>query len=220
MSVLKYLRRKSPEIEILDGLNKHLNLCVKAADLLSEATNYKIKGDQAKAHTIYKEVTQTEEEADYQRREIIDNLAKGVLPPISKEDMMNLVGLLDTVVDWTNTSSQFLDMIDFSDIPEMMIALFSEQIKLGHQCVHALKDTIQTLYDDYTTAQDKCNLVEIIEHEMDNIYLQIHQEIYRGHLSVNQALILKELADSLEMMGDSCEDTSDLVRVVAVSAFH
>jgi predicted phosphate transport protein (TIGR00153 family) len=154
MSFLNYIRRKPPEMEILDGLNKHLNLCVKAADLLSEATNHKMNGDQAKAHATYKEVTQTEEEADYQRREIIDKLAKGVLPPISKEDMMNLVSLLDTVVDWTNTSSQLLDMIDFKDIPNITLALFTEQIKLGNQCVHALKDTIQTLYDDYSKAQD------------------------------------------------------------------
>lgn len=214
------LSRKTPEIEILDQLNSHLELCIKASDLLVEATIQKLYVNTLNANKLFKQVTETEEAADYLRREIINRLAKGILPPINKQDMMELTKLLDDVIDWVDKSGIVLNMIEPSSIPEIMLEMISEQIKLGNQCVHALKDTIKTLYTDYEEALDKCNLVEIIEHEMDNSHNQMHEALYRSKLGANHIMILKELSDCLEMIGDSCEDTADLVRVVAVNAFH
>jgi predicted phosphate transport protein (TIGR00153 family) len=220
MSFLDFFKRKPPEIEILDLLDKHLDLCIKATDLLSEALIRKLDEKQAEASKFIREIKKAEEDADYRRREIIDKLAYGILPPISKEDMMELVKLLDNVIDWTDESAQLLNIIDIYRTPEHIRNLIREQQKLGNQCVYTLRDTIKTLNHDYDEALDKCNLVEIIEHEMDNTYLQIHEAIYKTQLSVNEAILIKQLADCLENVGDSCEDTADLVRVVVVSAFR
>jgi len=220
MSFIDFFKRKPPEIEILDLLNKHLDLCIKATDLLNQALKYKQEEKQTEASKLIKEIKAAEEEADYRRREIINKLAHGILPPISKEDMMELVKLLDNVIDWTDESAQLLNTLDIHRIPKHIRDFIIEQQKLGNQCIHTLRETIVTLNEDYDQALDKCNLVEIIEHEMDNTYLQIHEAIYRTQLSVNDAILIKQLADYLENVGDSCEDTADLVRVVVVSAFR
>ncbi|MFW6109422.1 MAG: DUF47 domain-containing protein [archaeon] len=220
MSFLDFLQRKNPEIQILELLEKHLETCIKATDLLSKAMKHKLDEKNEKANYIIEEIKKAEETADYQRREIIDRLAHGVLPPISKEDMMKLVQLLDNVIDWTDESSQIVKIIQLNNIPEHIRNLLVDQQKLANKCVHALRDTIITLYDDYEKALDRCNLVEIVEHEMDKIYTDIHEALYDKELSVNQAILIKELADRLENVGDSCEDTADLVRVVVVTAFR
>ena len=215
-----FLGRKTPEIEILDLLNEHLELCVKSSDLLVEATIQKKSNNTVKSNTLFKKVSETEETADYLRREILNKLAKGILPPISKQDMIELTRLLDNVIDWVDKSGILFNIIDIASVPEIVLEIILEQIKLGNQCVHSLRDTIKTLYKDYEEALDKCNLVEIIEHEMDDIHNQINVTLYRSELTASHIMILKELSDSLEMIGDSCEDTADLVRVVVVSAFR
>lgn len=219
MSFIDFFQRKKPEMEILELVEKHLSLCIKATDLLSLAMTQKLEENE-KARQTLRLITDSEEEADYQRRKIIKKLAHGVLPPISREDMMNLVQLIDNVIDWTDESGHILNILELMSIPDHIRDLLMEQQKLANRCVHALEDTIKTLYINYEEALDKCNLVEIMEHEMDNVYTKMHEVIYNTELSVNDALLIKELTDRLEMVGDSCENTTDLVRVVVVTAFR
>jgi hypothetical protein len=62
--------KKTPEIEIIDLLSKHLDLCIKATDLLIQALKYKREEKQIQASKLIKEIKAAEEEADYRRREI------------------------------------------------------------------------------------------------------------------------------------------------------
>jgi uncharacterized protein Yka (UPF0111/DUF47 family) len=67
---LHRLLKKTPEIEIIDLLSKHLDLCIKATDLLIQALKYKREEKQTEASKLIKEIKAAEEEADYRRREI------------------------------------------------------------------------------------------------------------------------------------------------------
>lgn len=219
MSFLDFLKRKPPEVEILELLEKHLKLCVEATNKLSIALDLKLMENKESEQQI-REIKKTEEEADYLRREITGKLAHGILPPISKEDMMQLVKLLDQVIDWTDESARVLRILEVENIPINIRKLLVEQQKICNQCVHALQDTTLTLYHDYDKALDKCNLVEMLEHELDNTYHKLQEALYLSPLSVNDSLLIKQLADNLEEVGDSCENTADLIRVVIVTAFR
>ena len=79
---------------------------------------------------------------------------------------------------------------------------------------------MKTLYTDQEATLDKCNLVEIIEHEIDDKYIEILNEIYSEAPEPRLIFMLKELAQTIEMIGDGCEDTADIIRVVLVSTFN
>ena len=207
-------------MRVLDLLDKHLLLCVKAADYLFLAVNEKIGGNikHSIQHIIM--LSEMEEEADDVRRKIINTVAGGILPPMSKEDMMQLINRLDKVADWSKEAGMILEILDIDGMSKKLKRLISEQTKLAYQCTRGLSNVVKSLYIDHDKALDQCNLVEIIEHEMDVKYMEILSEIYASAPEPRHIFLLKELAQTIEMLGDSCEDTADLIRVVVVSTFH
>lgn len=220
MSFLNIFRRKRPEITVLDLLDKHLSLCVKTSYHLLVAVTEKIKDHSDQSNKHITTISETEEEADNVRREIINTLATGILPPLSKEDMMQLINRLDKVADWSKEAGRILGIIDMNEITQKLKQLILEQTKLAYQCTQGLSHVVSTLYIDQKNALDLCNLVEIIEHEMDIKYIEILSEIYTSAPDPSLIFLLKELTHTIEMLGDSCEDTADLIRVVVVSTFH
>ncbi|MDX1314886.1 MAG: DUF47 family protein, partial [Eudoraea sp.] len=94
---LDVFRRKSPEIKVLELLDKHLAQCVTSSDHLFQAMEEKIKGNIEESVNHITLIKESEGRADTIRREIINELAEGILPPLNKEDMMELVTQLDEV---------------------------------------------------------------------------------------------------------------------------
>lgn len=219
MKILELFRRKPPEIKILDLLDKHLAQCVSANDHLLLAMETKLAGNMEETRQHIASSARSEGKADTIRREIINELAEGILPPLNKEDMMELVYQLDEVADWSKEAGRILDIIDMSLVPENLRTLLSEQTKLANLCTKSLNKVVKYLYTDHEKALDECNQVEIIEHQMDDKYIEILNGIYSEAPEPRLIFMLKELAHTIEMTGDSCEDTADLIRVVVVSTF-
>lgn len=220
MNFLDRFRRKPPEIRVLDLLDKHLAQCVASSDHLLLAMETKLKGNIDESRRHIATVAQSEGNADRIRREIINELAEGILPPLNKEDMMELVYQLDEVADWSKEAGRILDIIDMSLVPEILRTHLSEQTKLANQCTQSLKRVVKYLYTDHEKALEECNQVEALEHEMDDKYIEILNGIYTEAPEPRLIFMLKELAQTIEMIGDSCEDTADLIRVVVVSTFN
>ncbi|MBN2334637.1 DUF47 family protein [Candidatus Bathyarchaeota archaeon] len=219
MSFLDALRGKPPEIRVLDLIEKHQQLSVAAADCLLKAIEAKMDGDGDDAECQIKDVFASEEEADVVRRGIENELASGILPPLSRADMARLTERLDEVPDWCKQSGRILEIMSMDNLPDDVRDIFVEQTRMTDKCVRALSEVVKLLYTDHEAALDACNAVEIIEHEIDNLYIETLRRFYYSRMTPQSLLLANELAEALEMIGDSCENAADLVRVVVVSTF-
>lgn len=219
MSFLSFLRSKPPEIKVLDLIEKHLSLSLVAADNLQKAVEAKMADKIEGCLFCIRELNKAEEEADSVRRDIEKELAGGILPPLSRADMARLTERLDNVPDWCKQTGRILEIISANELPEDLKGILLETTQMTNKCVHSLADVVRLLYTDHESALDACNTVEILEHEIDNLYIETLRKFYESDLKPNTLLLANELAESLEMIGDSCEDAADLIRVVVVSTF-
>jgi len=219
MSFLSFLRSKPPEIKVLDLIEKHLSLSLVAADNLQKAVEAKMADKIEGCLFCIRELNKAEEEADNVRRDIEKELAGGILPPLSRADMARLTERLDNVPDWCKQTGRILEIISANELPEDLKGILLETTQMTNKCVHSLADVVRLLYTDHESALDACNTVEILEHEIDNLYIETLRKFYESDLKPNTLLLANELAESLEMIGDSCEDAADLIRVVVVSTF-
>ena len=219
MSFLSFLRSKPPEIKVLDLIEKHLSLSLVAADNLQKAVEAKMADKIEGCLFCIRELNKAEEEADTVRRDIEKELAGGILPPLSRADMARLTERLDNVPDWCKQTGRILEIISANELPEDLKGILLETTQMTNKCVHSLADVVRLLYTDHESALNACNTVEILEHEIDNLYIETLRKFYESDLKPNTLLLANELAESLEMIGDSCEDAADLIRVVVVSTF-
>ncbi|MCW4020857.1 MAG: DUF47 family protein, partial [Candidatus Bathyarchaeota archaeon] len=193
---------------------------VSASDELVYAVEAKMAEEWKNAASHIENLCRLEDEADEARRVIAGYLASGILPPLNKVDLMNLVERVDTIADWCKECGKILEIVPIEEFADEFKELFIKFNRKTNQCAHALSKVMQLLYTDHQKALDGCYEVELVENEVDSIYAELLQSLYRSNLEPKTLMLAIELARSLEMIGDSCEDTSDLVRIVIVSTFH
>jgi predicted phosphate transport protein (TIGR00153 family) len=219
VSFLSFFGGKPPEMKVLDLIEKHQSLSLLAADNLKRAIEEKMAGNEESCMNYIKKLNNAEEKADNVRRDIEKELASGILPPLSRADMARLTERLDHVPDWCKQTGRICEIISAEKLPENVKEVLLETTQMTNRCVHSLTNVVKLLYTNHELALDACNTVEILEHEIDNLYIETLRKFYESDLESSTLLLVNELAESLEMIGDSCEDAADLIRVVVVSTF-
>lgn len=212
--------RRPPETEVLELLEKHVSLCVLASDGLVQATELKIAGNETEARDAFEKLFDAERAADELRRKMAEELAKGILPPLSREDLMRVVRRLDLVTDWLKDGGRILAILPTKELPENFKKLLFELAKKLKECVHVLGHSIRTAYEDYKKALDECYEVEKIEREIDHMCMGIFDEMKHFDVKNQTSLLFMEFLRSLESAADECENTADFLRIMIVSTFH
>jgi len=218
MKILGFKLWESPEVEILKKIDKHMSLCLNATEKLLNAVEHALSGDDAERSI--KEVTELEKKADDVRRNIVRELAEGILPPMNKEDLIRLTWKQDKVANWAKESGETLRLLKGRNLPRELIEAFLELSTLNIECARSLQDVLKILFEDWEKAVDKCKVVEDKETDIDIQYQKTLKILIESDLDASTMLIAKELARNLENLGDDCEDASDLMKVVAISTFR
>jgi predicted phosphate transport protein (TIGR00153 family) len=208
---------KAPEIEVLEIIEEHLKLCCESTETLLEAVKIKLSGSEP--DDLLNKVVLTERRADDVRREIVSKLAEGVLPPMSKEDLMHLVLKQDKVADWTKESGDFLRLINIGNLTEQLKEALIELVVRNTETNTALQEVLAYLYEDWEKAVEKCQVVEDKETKVDLQYFKFLELLFKSGLENKKIILLNELARNLEKISDNAEDTSDLMKVVSISTF-
>jgi len=218
MEILGFKLWESPEVKILKEIDEHMNLCLKATEKLLEAVECTFLGRDAEKSI--KKVTIIEANADDIRRGIVRELSEGILPPMNKEDLIRLTWKQDKVANWAKESAEILRLLKESELSEELVEAFVELATLNIEGVRALQDVLKLLFDDWKQAVEKCKVVEDKETDIDLQYQRTLELLMKSNLDAGTLMIANELARTLENLGDDCEDTSDLMKVVAISTFR
>ncbi len=218
VSIIK--RKKPPEVRVLELLEEHVSLCVSISELLVEVAELKISGRKEEMESLMDRLFKAEEKADSLRRDVETELAKGILPPLSREDLMRLIGRLDLVADSAKDAVRILSIIYTDELTEGFKMVFMRLVNKTDKCVKALKDAVEALLKDYTDVLNKCYEVEKLEEEIDIIYIETLKVARDSNMKIQTLLLVTELLRFLESEADACEDTSDLIRIITISTLR
>ncbi|MEM3507230.1 MAG: DUF47 family protein [Candidatus Bathyarchaeia archaeon] len=217
-SLLSWIAKKRNE-KIIEMMNKHLELTAKTLDKLIDAYMLKVKGIEEEAKKSVEEIGEIERKADEIRREIAIELTKSEIPPSERADLMHLNRRLDMITDWANGAARILAIIQLNNVSNVLTNLGMEMIELARDCTYSVKKCLNKLLKNVKDALDSADEVERLEEKIDEKYLDVRKmyvSLEEPNVKASEAVLITQFFDAVEQVADSCENTIDLVRVIAI----
>lgn len=217
-SLLSWITKRKNK-KILEMMNKHLELTAGTLDKLVEGYMLKVKGIEGEARKAISKIEEMEKEADKLRREIAIELTKSDIPPSERADLMHLNRRLDMITDWTNGAARILAIIQLNNVSKSLINLGMEMVELARDCAYSVKECLNKLLKDIKGALDLADRVERLEEKIDEKYLEVRKmypTLEEPNIKASEAVLITQFFDAVEQVADSCENTIDVVRIIAV----
>jgi len=209
-------RRKSKVLELAD---RQMTLAIETVIDLQKTIQAGLKGDKKNAKEHIEHLSLTEHEIDELRRTIFEELTRGSMPPKDREDIMHLVKRLDEMADHVKDASRNASLLLDSNLPKVFWEkLFSMSNHLVDGAT-TLRKAIEALGTDFALAMKLAMEIDKIEGKVDDEYLET-KEMFLAHVKEIDAasfLFLRDMIEELEHVADSCDDTADYVRILAVA---
>jgi predicted phosphate transport protein (TIGR00153 family) len=217
-SLLSWIAKRRNE-RILEMMNKHLELTTGTLDKLVDSYRLKVKGIEDEAKKSITEIKKMEKEADEIRRKIAIELTKSDIPPSERTDLMHLNRRLDMITDWVNGAARILAIIQLNNVSKDLTNLGMEMVELARDCGYSVKKCLNKLLKDVKDALDSADEVERLEEKIDEKYLEVrkmYSSLEEPNVKASEAILITQFFDAVEQVADSCENTIDLIRIIAV----
>lgn len=198
-------------------MRRHLATTMSAVEDMEKAVRAAAVDDEREMRSRIDRVTNAEREADGLRREVMNELARGELPPADREDLMHLVKRVDMVADWSRETARILNATQIGQVPRNLKRACVEMAEGVKECASALQRSVSRIAEEPEEALRAADQVERREEMVDGLF-QNARGLLAGEteIKVGVAILMNELFEALEMVADSCEDACDQVRVIIV----
>jgi len=208
---------KRRETKALATIQRHLALTTGIVEDLEKAIKAAIKKDEKEKQKCIERVASSEREADALRRKVMDEVSKGELSQIDREDLMHLVKRVDMVADWSRESTRVLSALPMEHVPDSIKDEFVEMVNSVKGCAVSLQRCMNKMMTKPEEALQAADAVEREEEKVDDIHEKARTLLGKEDLlKVGVAVLASQLFEAIEMIADSCEDACDQVRVIMV----
>ncbi|MGC8849130.1 MAG: DUF47 domain-containing protein [Candidatus Bathyarchaeia archaeon] len=209
-------RRRMKSIELIQ---RHLSATSSAVEELHKAIEYKINGDIEASGEAVNHVAELEAEADHLRNEISLDVAKSPLPASDREDLLRLIRRVDWIADWAREAARILVWTPLDKIPEGLTDLMTAMMVKVRECVLNVEKCVNRLGVDLEEALKIADMVERLEEEVDERYLEArgkYPTLDYSRINPGEAILISQLLDAIEYIADWSENTIDQVRIIAI----
>lgn len=182
------------------------NLIVKASHKLNEILNdYDVNDLDEKLIKLH----EIERAADEQKYVMMSFMYKDFLPPIEREDIIDLAGALDTIVDLIEDILRYLDMFQVPNItPEMLefMDLIEKSAGKLHEAIKDLKN-----FKKPKAIHEAIIAINRYENLGDELYLKSVRKLFIEKKEPLETIALTRIYDYFEESCDSFEDAADII---------
>lgn len=200
---------KKQRLNYFDEFIKAIDYSIKCSNLLLEnLQDFKkenMKENIEKMHTL-------EHEADEAKHEMTNFLLKDFLPPIEREDIINIAHRIDNITDLTEEVLISLDIFNVDYIEKNAI----ECAELLCKCCNSLRELLSKFNNFKKTDELKYKIIEInkLEEEGDRIYQKNIKNIYANKRDAIYIIIWTTIFNCFEECFDACESVADYIDTV------
>ena len=204
---------KKKEFNYYDEFIKINNCALEATKILKEYIenfNYDLSLQKVtEIHTI-------ENEADDLQHGILTNLIKDFIPPIDRDDIIELSHRTDDLVDNIDEVTINLDILDVI-APREDVKNFTE---LLFKCCMILKEMFEKFKDSkkYDSITDLVITINGLEEEGDKLYQEAIRNLYKTEQNAIEIAKWTTIYNCLENCIDSCEYVSDSVHEIIMKS--
>lgn len=161
-----------------------------------------------------KQVHVIEHTADIEKHKLMKRLMKEFLPPIEREDIIELTNSIDDLTDAIEDVVIRLYMYHVQTIPPEAKKFVSVIL----ECVEALRNTLIEFknYKKSKTLEDWILEVNRLEEIGDQVYTNAMHDLFLNEKDPKVMLAWMETYERLEKCCDRCEDVSSIVSSAAL----
>ncbi len=181
---------------------------VKGAELLLELVN-----NPDRAAELRHQIEEVEHEGDITTHEIADRLNRTFVTPFDHEDIHNLAGRMDDVLDNIEATADRMFLYDAGTPSAEMVAL----VEVLHEATVTLQKAVAGLQNMKNARRvlDYCIEIHRLENVGDEDSRKALAKLFKTSDAI-YALKWKELYDHVENAIDKCEDVASIVEGIVV----
>ncbi len=148
------------------------------------------------------------------KHELMEKLAKEFLPPIEREDLIDLASELDNVTDCIEDVFRKIYMMNVTVLRSDLDAHTALIVTMTKK----LRDLMREFKDYKKSVNIKTMIIEInrLESEGDKIYEDSTRRLYTGETTPLDTMIWTDIYRRIEHCYDACEHAADVVESVVM----
>jgi hypothetical protein len=179
---------------------------VKGADLVAE-----MFAPGTDRESIATRMRDLEHACDAATHQIMRNLNSTFVTPFDREDIYELVGRLDDVMDYMEAAADLIVLYAVAEFPREL-ASQAEVLQRMAQLTASAMPRLKTMKD----LSEYWIEVNRLENEADKVYRRLVARLFNGDYEALEVLKLKDVVDHLEFAADAFEKVANSVETVAV----
>ena len=160
------------------------------------------------------EIHEIENRADGKKHEMLDRLAREFIPPIEREDIVELSQHIDTVTDKVEDVLLRIYMGNAQEIePDAL-----EMTDVVIQCCSAVRDLLVEFKNFKRSKTLKQLIIRIndLEEESDRLFIESIRGLYTESVDPIRIIAWRDIYIYLERCADACEHVADTVESVVM----
>jgi predicted phosphate transport protein (TIGR00153 family) len=185
---------------------------LRAAELLKKLINEPSPEVREK---IKVEIKDVEHKGDEITNKTFEQLNKSFITPFDREDIHELTGNIDDVVDSINAISTRICLYK----PKQMNPIFGKMADLIYSAAQEIDKCIVNLEhaaDKRHNILDSCKKVNEIEHNADELYFQGIHDVFENESDPKEVIKNNKIIENLERCVDEAEDVTDTIRTILI----
>ena len=183
--------RRTKELEVLNLLKEHINLCTSTVDILWRIFEKLPSYNPSELSLLLNELYKVEEDADKVRRNIANELAKDILPPLYREDLMHLIEKVDLIADLSKDVGRIIfTMITCEECRVHAYNACKDMASKLSKCSKVTRECLVSLLYDLRKTIELSYEIEALEEEIDSLYIDALKYLYETKLPANELLPL------------------------------
>lgn len=202
--------------ELLAKLETYLKLASNALNVFSDAIDYALKtGLDEHFEVLARKAHQEESNADDIRREIESEMYKKSLLPESREDLLEIIELIDKI---PNRVDSILNMLITQNT-----AIFSplekdirELVRLSLETFNYTVEATLDCFGSMKKIKELSRLVDNNESLGDRLERKIIRRIFEEEMDTGKKLVQKEITLELGAICDLCENVIDRIVICSI----
>jgi len=183
-----------------------------ASDLIIECVQ---NHDHETAIEYYKKIKEQEKKGDVLSNRIFDELNTTFITPFDREDINQLSGRLDDVIDYINSCAKRIVLYNPKTMPKSAVEL-AKLIREGAVCIGKAVDELDVLKKNSKKIKEYCKELHDIENRADDVYEHFIIELFENEKDGIEIIKLKEIMYELEKATDAAEYVGKIIKTIIV----
>ena len=206
------------EAEVLNQAINYVGKVLEVAKAAHELFRKFKEGDYGGVKEFSTKVHELEEGADKVKREVLRRLSEGYIHPVSREELVRLVLILDDVAAYIKAAARRASLVNPKGISETIREYAEAMSAKVLESVEAIRECVEALGRNPKEALEIANKVETLEEEVDELRIKALTEVLKfcDTSKPSLCIVSKEVIDSIENAEDKCEEVADVLRSIAI----